>query len=45
MGILLNTRHEVKKKDFTTSYKIRDQLIETGIIIKGTKNGFEWELK
>jgi len=46
MDILLNTRLEAKKnKDFITSDKIRDQLIEAGIIIKDTKDGFEWELK
>jgi len=46
INILLNTRLEAKKnKDFATSDRIRDQLTEAGIIIKDTKDGFEWELK
>jgi len=46
MDILLNMRIEAKKnKDFATADKIRDQLTEAGIIIKDTKDGFEWELK
>lgn len=46
INILLNTRLEAKKnKDFATSDRIRDQLAEAGIIIKDTKDGFEWELK
>ena len=46
MDILLNTRIEAKKnKDFATSDKIRDLLKDAGIIIKDTKDGFEWQLK
>lgn len=46
INILLNTRLEAKKnKDFATSDRIRDELAEAGIIIKDTKDGFEWELK
>jgi len=46
INILLNTRLEAKKnKDFATSDRIRDQLTKAGIIIKDTKDGFEWELK
>jgi len=46
LNILLSMRIEAKKnKDFTTADKIREQLNEAGIIIKDTKDGFEWELK
>ena len=46
INILLNTRLEAKKnKDFATSDRIRDELAEAGIVIKDTKDGFEWELK
>ncbi len=43
--LLLNIRVEAKKnKDFISSDKIRDQLTLMGVIIKDTKEGFEWEL-
>ncbi|MFP4046808.1 MAG: cysteine--tRNA ligase, partial [Bacteroidales bacterium] len=41
--LLLNLRLEAKKrKDFETADKIRDALIEKGIVVKDTKDGFEW---
>ena len=44
--LLLNLRAEAKNKgDFNTSDKIRSQLNDLGIIVKDTKNGFEWERK
>lgn len=44
--LLLNLRLEAKKrKDFGTADKIRDALIEKGIVVKDTKDGFEWEFK
>ena len=46
MDILLNMRIEAKKnKDFATSDKIRDLLNQSGITIKDTKEGSEWEMK
>lgn len=45
IDMILNLRLEAKKnKDFATSDKIRDALTEKGIIIKDTKDGFEWEI-
>lgn len=44
--LLLSLRLEAKKrKDFETADKIRDALIEKGIVVKDTKDGFEWEFK
>lgn len=44
--LLLTLRLEAKKrKDFETADKIRDALIEKGIVVKDTKDGFEWEFK
>jgi cysteinyl-tRNA synthetase len=44
--LLLNIRAEAKDKgDFTTADKIRSQLNDLGIIVKDTKDGFEWERK
>ena len=46
VDLLLNLRIEAKKnKDWPTSDKIRNRLAELGIIVKDTKDGFEWELK
>ena len=46
MNILLNLRVDAKtNKDFATSDKIRDKLLQAGFIIKDKKDGFEWELK
>lgn len=45
IDFILNLRLEAKKnKDFATSDKIRDELIQKGIKIKDTKEGFEWEI-
>ncbi|MEE4197606.1 MAG: cysteine--tRNA ligase [Bacteroidales bacterium] len=42
--MILHLRLEAKKnKDFATADKIRDELTRKGIIIKDTKDGFEWE--
>ena len=44
--LLLNLRVDAKKnKDWATSDKIRNHLAELGIVVKDTKDGFEWELK
>lgn len=44
--LLLNLRIEAKNnKDFATADKIRSQLLDLGIIVKDTKDGFEWERK
>jgi cysteinyl-tRNA synthetase len=46
IDLLLNERIEAKKrKDFESSDRIRNKLIELGIEIKDTKDGFEWKLK
>ena len=46
VDLLLNLRIEAKKnKDWSTSDKIRNGLIELGFVVKDTKEGFEWELK
>jgi len=46
MNILLNLRVDAKaNKDFATSDKIRDKLLQAGFVIKDKKDGFEWELK
>jgi len=46
INLLLNLRLEAKKqKDFMTADKIRDELQNMGVIVKDTKDGFEWELK
>ena len=34
-----------KKKDWATSDKIRDELKNAGVIIKDTKEGYEWSLE
>jgi cysteinyl-tRNA synthetase len=44
--MLLDSRIEAKKrKDFAAADKIRDQLTELGVIVKDTKDGYEWEIK
>ena len=44
IDMILTLRLEAKKnKDFATADKIRDELTQKGIIIKDTKDGFEWE--
>ncbi len=46
IDMVLNLRLEAKKnKDFATSDKIRDELTKKGIVIKDTKDGFEWEIE
>ena len=46
VDLLLNLRIEAKKnKDWATSDKIRNSLIQLGFEIKDTKEGFTWELK
>ncbi|PKQ63006.1 cysteine--tRNA ligase [Labilibaculum manganireducens] len=43
--LLLSTRDEAKKnKDWATADKIRDELTNLGIVVKDTKNGYEWEI-
>lgn len=45
IDMILNLRLDAKKnKDFALSDKIRDELTSKGVIIKDTKDGFEWEL-
>lgn len=44
--LLLNLRIEAKNnKDWATADTIRNQLTQMGVVIKDTKDGFEWELK
>ncbi len=44
--LLLNLRIEAKNnKDWATADSIRNQLTQMGVVIKDTKDGFEWELK
>jgi cysteinyl-tRNA synthetase len=46
VNFVLNLRLEAKnKKDWGTSDLIRTKLTEMGLVIKDTKEGFEWELK
>ena len=45
IDMILNLRLDAKKnKDFATSDKIRDGLLQKGVNIKDTKDGFEWEI-
>lgn len=44
--LLLNLRIEAKaNKEWATADKIRNELQALGVIIKDTKDGFEWEIK
>lgn len=44
--LLLNVRKEIKiNKMYELSDKIRNQLTEKGVVIKDTKDGFEWEIE
>lgn len=46
MNVILQIRQKVKsQKDYATSDFIRDELNKLGIIVKDTKDGFEWEIK
>jgi cysteinyl-tRNA synthetase len=44
--LLLNLRLEAKKqKDFKTADRIRDDLQKFGVVVKDTKDGYEWEIQ
>ena len=46
LDMVMAIRTEAKqKKDWTTSDKIRDDLKNAGILIKDTKDGYEWSLE
>ena len=46
IDMLLNLRLELKaKKEFSLSDRIRDELSRLGVIVKDTKDGFEWDIK
>ena len=46
IDLLLNLRMEAKaRKDWDTTDKIRNELQAMGVLVKDTKDGFEWELK
>lgn len=46
VNLLLNLRIDAKaNKDWAMADKIRNELQAIGIVIKDTKDGFEWELK
>jgi cysteinyl-tRNA synthetase len=46
MKVILEIRNEAKlKKDYSTSDKIRDELLRAGIEIKDTKDGVSWNYK
>ncbi len=46
IDLLLNLRMEAKaRKDWATTDKIRNELQTMGVLVKDTKDGFEWELK
>ncbi len=46
IALLLNIRNDAKNnKDWATADRIRNELSSLGIMIKDTKNGFEWEIK
>ena len=45
VDLLLQYRMEAKeKKDFAAADSIRSRLTELGIIVRDTKDGFEWEI-
>jgi cysteinyl-tRNA synthetase len=44
VDLLLNLRIDAKQnKDWATADKIRNQLTTMGVVIRDTKEGFEWE--
>ena len=44
--LLLNLRIDAKaNKDWATADKIRNELQAIGVVVKDTKDGFEWEIK
>ena len=46
LDMVMSIRTEAKqKKDWATSDKIRDELKAAGVIIKDTKDGYEWSLE
>jgi cysteinyl-tRNA synthetase len=46
VSLLLEIRQEAKKdKNWSLADKIRDELLERGIVIKDTKDGYEWSFK
>lgn len=46
INFILNLRVQAKaNKDFAASDRIRKQLTDMGIVVKDTKDGFEWELQ
>ena len=46
LDMVMSIRTEAKqKKDWATSDKIRDELKAAGIVVKDTKDGYEWELE
>ncbi|MFI3322531.1 MAG: cysteine--tRNA ligase [Rikenellaceae bacterium] len=46
IDMILEVRQEAKAaKDWATSDKIRDRLLEVGVVVKDRKDGFDWELK
>lgn len=46
LDMVMAIRTEAKqKKDWATSDKIRDELKKAGVMIKDTKDGYEWELE
>jgi len=46
IDMILQVRLEAKKnKDFETADKIRDRLKELGVIVKDTKDGYDWEIE
>jgi cysteinyl-tRNA synthetase len=45
LDMVMSIRTEAKqKKDWATSDKIRDELKKAGVLIKDTKEGYEWSL-
>ncbi len=45
INTILEIRQEAKSsKDWATSDKIRDRLLEAGVVVKDRKDGFDWEL-
>lgn len=46
LDMVMNIRTDAKqKKDWATSDKIRDELKEAGVMVKDTKNGYEWSVE
>ncbi len=45
IDFILNLRKQAKaNKDFDTSDRIRNELTRLGVVVKDTKDGFEWEI-